>query len=171
MRIFFDKNIIRGCWFLIWVGWSLAAQALEPPRSEPILTFTGQVGVRNHGQVAAFDMAMLEALPQHRFTTLTPWEDRPITFSGPLLRDVLRLVQASGQTLRATALNDYRITIPVSDAHRFDVIIATRLNDQPMSVRTRGPLFIIYPFDAHPQLRSARYYERSIWQLKAIHVE
>ncbi|WP_180683097.1 molybdopterin-dependent oxidoreductase [Tepidicella baoligensis] len=150
---------------------SVGVQALEIPRQTPVLTLTGLIGVTNQTGAAVFDMAMLEALPQHEFTTLTPWEDRPLKFSGPLLRDVLRLVQARGQTLRATALNDYRISIPADDAQQFDVIIATRLNDQPMSIRTRGPLFIIYPFNAHPQLQSARYYERSIWQLKAIHIE
>jgi hypothetical protein len=38
-------------------------------------------------------------------------------------------------------------------------------------VRTKGPLFIVYPFDAAKELQSSTYYERSIWQLKAIEVE
>lgn len=171
MCIFLIKKLIQWALLTPFLGVTLAALALEAPRNPPVLKLTGQIGVKNQGNAAIFDMAMLEALPQHQFTTLTPWEDQPIKFSGPLLRDVLRLVQARGQTLRATALNDYRISIPVDDAQQFDVIIATRLNDQPMSIRTRGPLFIIYPFNAHPRLHSARYYERSIWQLKAIHVE
>lgn len=171
MRTNLIKKLIQWVFLAPLLGASFAVQALEAPRHTPVLTLTGLIGVTNQKEAAVFDMAMLEALPQHEFTTLTPWEDRPIKFSGPLLRDVLRLVQARGQTLRATALNDYRISIPADDAQQFDVIIATRLNEQPMSIRTRGPLFIIYPFNAHPQLQSARYYERSIWQLKAIHVE
>ena len=39
-----------------------------------------------------------------------------------------------------------------------------------MPVRTRGPLFVIYPFDADPRLQNARFYERSIWQLRSIEV-
>jgi hypothetical protein len=39
-----------------------------------------------------------------------------------------------------------------------------------MAVREKGPLFIIYPFDSAPELKNARYYSRSAWQLKAIEV-
>jgi len=158
------------------VGLSLLAvfsaqvQALERPRDRVVLTISGQIGVSNQGGAAVFDMAMLEALPQHRFATRTPWEPGVVRFSGPLLRDVLALVQARGQRLHATALNDYRITLPLQDARDFDVIIATRMNEQPMPVRTRGPLFVIYPFDSDPQLQHARFYERSIWQLRSIEV-
>jgi hypothetical protein len=150
---------------------ALPTHALETPKERVVLTISGSLGVTNRGQTAVWDMAMLEALPQTRFTTTTPWDNGPVTFSGPLLRDVLAAVQARGTTLRATALNDYRIAIPASDAAAFDVIIATRMNDQPMSVRTKGPLFIIYPFDSRPELKSTTYFERSIWQLKLLAIE
>ena len=39
-----------------------------------------------------------------------------------------------------------------------------------MAVRDRGPLFVVYPFDAQPELRNAVYYSRSAWQLKSIEV-
>ena len=45
------------------------------------------------------------------------------------------------------------------------------MNGLMIPVRTKGPLFIIYPFDAKKQLQHKTYYERSIWQLKAIEVE
>ncbi|NIC43008.1 molybdopterin-dependent oxidoreductase [Aquabacterium sp. A08] len=154
------------------LGW-VSAHALGQPQGKPVLTVGGAIAATNRGGQAVFDMAMLEALPQKTFTTSTPWDNRPIRFSGPLLRDVLAAVQARTQagTLKATALNDYRIQIPVADAARFDVIMATRLDGEPMSVRTRGPLFIVYPFDSRPELQSATYYERSIWQLKSLDVE
>ena len=76
-----------------------------------------------------------------------------------------------GVTLEAMALNDYKTTIPMDDAQQFDVIVAHRINDQPISVRTKGPLFIIYPFDSKPELKSSKYYGRSAWQLKSIKVD
>jgi len=148
-----------------------AQASLPAPKDRVVLTLGGQIGVRNHGSHAAFDMAMLEALPQHTFTTRTPWDDQPVTFRGPRLRDVLAAVRAEGRQLRATALNDYRAVIPFEDAQRHDVIIATRKNGVPMAVRDKGPLFIVYPFDRDPALKDLRYDERSIWQLKAIDVE
>lgn len=158
---------------LLAAGAALAAAAsgLPVPQGPVVLTVGGAITQRNHGARAAFDLAMLEALPQHRFTTRTPWDDGPVSFSGPRLRDVLQAAGAHGQRLRATALNDYRVTIPVDDALRYDVIVATRRNDAPMAVRDKGPLFIVYPFDSDPALRDKRFYERSIWQLKALDVE
>jgi hypothetical protein len=78
---------------------------------------------------------------------------------------------AKGQHIRAVALNDYRVKLPVSDAREHDVVVAVQMNGQAIPVRTKGPLFIIYPFDSKQELQHKTYYERSIWQLKAIEVE
>jgi len=145
--------------------------ALDAPKERPILTISGKIGEKNAGDKARFDMKMLEALPQHSFTTRTPWYDRPVKFTGPLLSDVLAAVKASGTTISAIAINDYKITIPVSDTQKYKVLVARLLDDQPMPVREKGPLFVIYPFDSDADLRSSTYYERSIWQLKALDIQ
>ncbi len=150
------------------------AQALDAPEGAVVLTLTGRIRSPNH-QVqgepqAQFDMGMLERLPQQSFTTRTPWYSQPRKFTGPLLRDVLSLAMAQGQSLKATALNDYRVDIPFDDVQRYDVLLARLLDDKPMSVRDKGPLFIIYPFDSNSALRRALYYTRCAWQLKAIEI-
>jgi hypothetical protein len=148
-----------------------AALALEPAKGKVILTISGKVADKNTKDSANFDLAMIKALPQKTFSTLTPWDKSPIKFTGPLLRDVLAAAKASGTTLKAVALNDYQTSIPLDDAQKFDVIVAHQMNDQDIPVKTKGPLFIVYPFDTKAELRSATYYERSAWQLKAITVE
>lgn len=147
------------------------AWALDPPSGAPILTISGNVGAKNQAGAAVFDLAMLEALPQKSFVTNTPWDKQPTKFTGPLLRDVLAAAQATGTTLTALALNDYKTSIPVDDARQFDVIVAHRINDQPISVRTKGPLFIVYPFDSVPELKASKYYGRSAWQLKSLSID
>jgi hypothetical protein len=146
-------------------------QALEAPKERVVLTVTGKIGVKNAGETARFDMKMLEALPQHSFTTQTPWYDRPVKFTGPLLADVLAAVKASGNTVNAVAINDYAIKIPVADTKQHKVIVARLLDDKPMAVRDKGPLFVVYPFDDSATLRSSVFYERSIWQLKALDIQ
>jgi len=148
-----------------------AVQALEPAKGKVILTITGKVAEKNTATGAAFDLAMLEKLPQQTFSAQTPWDKAPIKFQGPLLRDVLAAAKASGTTLKAAALNDYQTTIPADDAKNFDVIVAHKMNGEAIPVRTKGPLFIVYPFDSKAELRSSTYYERSAWQLKSISVE
>lgn len=147
-----------------------AADGLPMPTGRVVLTVSGKIGQANRGQDAVFDMAMLEALPQHSFTTRTPWYDRPVKFTGPRLADVLAAVKARGQTIHASAINDYTIRIPVADTAE-DVIVARLLDDKPMAVREKGPLFVVYPFDSKAELRSSVYYERSIWQLKRMSIE
>ncbi len=147
---------------------SVFAGALGTPTGKVVLTITGKIGQTNSPQGAQFDMVMLEKLPQHSFTTLTPWGKKPIQFTGPLLRDVLAAVKAQGSVITAMALNDYQTSIPVEDAMKYDMVIAHKMNGQAIAVKTKGPLFIVYPFDAKPELRSATYYERSPWQLKSL---
>jgi hypothetical protein len=148
-----------------------AVWALDAPQGPVVLKVSGLIEAHNQGKVAALDMKALQALPQKSFTTQTPWDQKPVTFSGPLLRDVLQLVKAKGQHIRAVALNDYRVKLPQSDAREHDVVVAVQMNGQAIPVRTKGPLFIVYPFDAKKELQHKTYYERSIWQLKAIEVE
>ena len=145
-------------------------QTLGAPAGIPVLTLRGKVQRTNQADSAVFDMAMLESVAQHSFTTKTPWFKQPRKFTGPLLRDLLALVGAHGNTLRVAALNDYRIDVPTDDARRFDVTLARLIDDRPITVREKGPLFMIYPFDSDPTLRNAVYYSRSVWQLKSIDV-
>jgi hypothetical protein len=150
---------------------SFSAMALAPAKGKVILTITGKVSEKNSTQAAEFDLAMLEKLPQQTFTTMTPWDKKPITFTGPLLRDVLAAAKASGTTIKAVALNDYQTSIPLEDSKNFDVIVAHKMNGEIIPVKTKGPLFIVYPFDTKAELRASTYYERSAWQLKSMAIE
>lgn len=150
---------------------SAAKPEQAPPAQAVVLTFSGRIERHNAAKEYPWTLAMLDALPQHHLSTLTPWAPQALQFSGPLLRDVLQAVGAQGPQLLARALNDYSVQIPAEDAWRHDVLLATRMNGQRMSVRQRGPVFVIYPFDSKPELKSSTYIERSIWQLRAIEVQ
>jgi hypothetical protein len=157
--------------FALATSLSLPAQALQPPSGKVILTISGKVAEKNTADAAAFDLAMLKSLPQQTFTTMTPWDKRPIKFIGPLLRDVLGAVKASGTTIKAAALNDYQTSIPLEDAEKFDMIVAHQMNGADIPIKTKGPLFIVYPYDSKAELRSTIYYGRSAWQLKSMTIE
>lgn len=165
-----NRRLLIGALMGAAAACAMPALALDAPKERPILTVSGKIGVKNAGDVARFDMKMLEALPQQTFTTSTPWYDKPVKFTGPLLADVLAAVKANGQTISAVAINDYKISIPVGDL-QYKPIVARLLDDKPMAVREKGPLFVVYPFDSRAELRSSTYYERSIWQLKALDIQ
>ena len=169
------RTALRGLltWALTTTGLTGAlaapAETAPPPLAAPsgpvVLTVGGALRHANRDGRAAFDMAMLEKLPQVSFSTQTPWYPQARKFTGPLLRDVLAAAGAQGRVIEARALNDYRVTLPAADIERYDVIVARLLDDKPMAVRDKGPLFLIYPFDRAPELRNSVFYGRSAWQL------
>lgn len=146
------------------------AQQIEQPQDTVLLTISGEVSVTNADDTALFDLAMLEALDQHVTDVETPWHDGPQQFTGPRIIDLLNAVGAAGSELRFVAINDYAANMPWDDIEAFDVILATRQNGETMSVRDKGPLFVIYPFNQNPELRNEVYYGRSVWQVKEIQV-
>ncbi len=158
--------------FLVLVAAALACGAAL---AQGAATTTPRAVLEISGKGSApvkLDMAALQRLPQSSFKTNSPWTREPHTYTGPLLRDVLALAGAQGgTTIKAIALNDYQISIPAEDAANLGVIVAHQIDGKAIPVRERGPLFVIYPFDSAPELRSTRYYERSIWQLKSMRIE
>lgn len=40
-----------------------------------------------------------------------------------------------------------------------------------MPVRDKGPLFIVYPYDSNPEIKSQTYYTRSVWQVARLEVK
>lgn len=145
--------------------------ALDAPKGEVVLTVKGSdLAHPNAGETAQFDLAMLEALAGRSGKMETPWTTGENEFSGPLLRAVLDAAGAKGTTLKVKALNDYVAVVPMEDAVTIDTILATRMNGELMSIRDKGPLFLIYPFDADSSLYNEKYFSRSVWQVKEIEV-
>jgi hypothetical protein len=144
------------------------AADLAAPKGDVILTISGQVGVKNKDGVAALDLAMLQALPVTTFDTTTIWTEGVHSFQGVSLKDLVEGLDIKGSTLRATAINDYTIEIPLSDAVTGGPIIAYRIDGKEMSLREKGPLWVIYPFDDNSDYRKEVIYSRSIWQLDRI---
>ena len=98
--------------------------------------------------------------------------DRACPSSGVRLSDVLDRVGASGDTLTAIALNDYSAELPSEDARTWPVILAFSRDGKTLSVRDKGPLWIVYPRDDHAELQSeALAMGKWVWQLKAIDVK
>lgn len=155
---------------LALIGTFAHADSLPIPTGEIMLTVSGQITQTNGDGVAHFDRDMLDALEQHTTTTTTPWLDGVHDFTGPLGVAILDAVGATGQTLNVIALNDYSAEVPTDDLRDYTVIFATHIDGAQLSVREKGPLFMIYPFDEKPELFNEVYFGRSVWQINRIEV-
>ena len=149
---------------------SARAGDLAEPQGDVILTVSGAIANSNGDGLARLDMALLDGLPRHSFATSTIWTEGVDTYEGVLLTDLLAAVGASGTNILAKALNDYEITFPIAEASAEGPLLAYRTNGEPMSVREKGPIWMIFPYDSVEAFRTEQTYARSIWQLDRIAV-
>lgn len=146
------------------------AESLPAPQGEVILTVSGAIANTNDDGLARLDMALLEGLPKHSFATSTIWTEGVDTYEGVLLSDLLAALGATGTEVVAKALNDYEIAFPSAEATSEGPLLAYRTNGKPMSVRDKGPIWMIFPYDTVEAFRTEQTYARSIWQLDRITV-
>nr|WP_245500941.1 molybdopterin-dependent oxidoreductase [Lichenibacterium minor] len=150
---------------------SAEAANLPPPADKPILTISGDITEKNVGDTAQFDRSMLEHLGVVKIETTTPWYKGTVTFEGVPMDKLMAEVGAKGQKVVAYALNDYTTEIPMEDFAKHHVILALKRNGEYMSVRDKGPLFVVYPYDSEPELKSQIFYSRSAWQVAKLVVK
>ena len=152
---------------------SVAAHAapLAAPKDKPILTVSGAISETNSDAGAQFDRAMLEQIGMATIETTTPWYKGPMKFEGVPLDKLMEAVGAKGGKVVAYALNDYTTEIPIEDFTKHHAILAMKRNGEYMPVRDKGPLFVVYPYDSDPELKSQTYYSRSAWQVARIVVK
>ncbi|WP_347916964.1 molybdopterin-dependent oxidoreductase [Paracoccus marcusii] len=138
---------------------ALAGPALA---DDPLLTVVGPDGTQT------YDQAALQAFAPVSFATSTIWTEGQPTFTGIPLQTILTDAGIDQGTVSAVAINDYAVQIPVDEVTADYPIVAFQQDGQVMSVRDKGPLWVIYPYDSDPALQSEVTYARSIWQLVRI---
>lgn len=138
---------------------ALAGPALA---DDPLLTVVGPDGTQT------YDQAALHAFGPVSFATSTIWTEGQPTFTGVPLQTILTDAGIDQGTVSAVAINDYAVQIPVNEVTADYPIVAFQQDGQAMSVRDKGPLWVIYPYDSDPALQSEVTYARSIWQLVRI---
>jgi hypothetical protein len=147
------------------------AMAESAADKQPILTVTGKISPQSGDPSVQFDRAALEALGTVTFETNTPWYKVPVKFEGVPLSKLMDIVGAKGQVVAAVALNDYSSEIPIEDFAKYNVILALKRDGEYMPVRDKGPLFVVYPYDTNPELKSQKFYSRSVWQVAKLVVK
>ncbi len=156
----------------------LLSLVIMPTASAEVLT--GPVILKVSGNIKSadevdgkvlFDLAKLQALPQHEVVTGNPWVDKPHRYRGPKLADLLASVGASGTTVILTALNSFQISIEWDKVAKYDPILAWQDDGVVMRVRDKGPIWFMLPLDQYPELKRSEYTDMMIWQLDSIDIQ
>lgn len=122
--------------------------------------------------IVVFDREELEAFPQTTIVTQSPFFDGEVRFTGPTVKRIIDSFELSGNTqIKLHALNDYSVTASVKEILSLDAIIATRQDSKIMSVRNRGPFWVMLPLSNRPELDHENYHRFMIWQLSRITLE
>ncbi|MCA3574458.1 MAG: molybdopterin-dependent oxidoreductase [Aestuariivirga sp.] len=161
-----SASLAVAAWLAAGMATVAVAEGLAAPTGEVVLTIDGTIGRMNAEGRADFDLDMLRAMPAVKFRTATPWTDGPVEFEGVAFADLLKSVEASGKSIKAAALNDYVAQVDAQTLISSGAILAHRMNGEDISIRDKGPLWIMFPFDQNADLKSETIYSQSVWQLR-----
>lgn len=181
-RSFLQSGIAGATASLAWTAFPAQAQHGPKASAGPVLlTVSGLIGAGNRGpldpaldqmmvkqkisfsKAQTFDFAALTSLPSVTIQPTLEYDNKPHSLKGPLLMDVMKAsgVKATEKTsLLLRAVDGYAVLVPVSEINRRRFIVATHLDDRPMSLGGLGPLWAVYDADKHPDMMAKPVSER-----------
>lgn len=92
------------------------------------------------------------------------------TVRGAKVEDVLNASGLVGDTVHVVALDGYAVDLPRGDFAKYPALFATEIDGKKLSVRDKGPAWIIYPVSDFKELDDPVFEARSVWQLKTVTV-
>lgn len=164
------RRLVLSLPFFLAAGPALAGPPLPALTGPVLLTVTGlDKATFPQGQVE-LDQGRLESIGLHALETSSIWTEGVHRYEGVLLQNLLQALQADATTLRLHALNDYQVEMPAGEATSEAPLLSFRVDGELLSVRDKGPIWLIYPFDDHVDYRTDTIFARSVWQLDRIEV-
>ena len=160
--MYFKQNITM-IFFLLLLTMPFLGEA-----SEKVL-----LGIHSNSEQVSeqYTLGQLQQLPQYEMRVKLPWTNETHTYSGPYLEDVLLMANVSGQWLTMYALDHYQISFHFQRIKKYKPILALRIDEKLLTIRTKGPLWVILPMSEYKELNAAIYHDFMVWQLVKINVE
>ena len=175
---------------------TLNAHAQNGPKSSSgpiLLTVSGLIGAGNRGaldpaldqmmvkqrigfsKAQAFDFTALTSMAAVTIKPTLEYDNKQHTLRGPLLMDVMKAsgVKVTEKTaLLLRAVDGYAVLVPAAEITKRRFILATHLDDRPMTLGGLGPLWAVYDADKFTDMVAKPVTERfSSCPWAAYHVE
>lgn len=152
----------RGMASLLLVLFSFGTQASSSSLLQLILPDKREI---------TLDEAALAALPQVEFETATPWTLGTHRYRGPTLKSVLAAQQVdSASAIDVAALNGYQQRVDLSLFAKVPLTLVRYQDDKPLTRRNKGPLWLLVPLSAHPDMDVSAIHNNMVWQVIRIEV-
>lgn len=153
-------------WLLMLIALGVAQAQVAVSQEAPVLL---TIDPGNGADPVALTDADLMEMEQVSFATSTLWTPKVQEFSGPSLHSVLERAGATGPFwVKLVAANDYSVVLGPDLIDDSFPIIANRIDGDRFTMRNKGPLWLIYPFDLEPEYKREIHYSASVWQLTGI---
>ncbi|WP_396127605.1 hypothetical protein [Aeromonas caviae] len=152
----------RGMASLLLVLFSFGTQASSSSLLQLILPDKREI---------TLDEAALAALPQVEFETATPWTLGTHRYRGPTLKSVLAAQQVDrASAIDVAALNGYQQRVDLSLFAKVPLTLVRYQDDKPLTRRNKGPLWLLVPLSAHPDMDVSAIHNNMVWQVIRIEV-
>lgn len=152
----------RGMASLLQVLFSFCTQASSSSLLQLILPDKREI---------TLDEAALAALPQVEFETATPWTLGTHRYRGPTLKSVLAAQQVdSASAIDVAALNGYQQRVDLSLFAKVPLTLVRYQDDKLLTRRNKGPLWLLVPLSAHPDMDVSAIHNNMVWQVIRIEV-
>lgn len=122
----------------------------------------------------------LNSLEQHQLKTTLEFDNAEHQLQGPLLENVLQAsgvdvgkAMAQGHWLTLQGIDGYRTQIPLAQALRWRMLLATQMDGAPLAIGGLGPLWNIYAtqdIDELKQLPLKQSLTAAVWGLYYIQI-
>ncbi len=107
----------------------------------------------------------IKTLGSAELRTSTVWTEGVQVFTGVTGAQFVENLGAGGRTVHAVAANGYTVVIPAAVFATETLLISYARNGQMMTLRDKGPFWVVFPFDANAKFRSDTYRSYAIWSV------
>lgn len=146
-----------------------------------LLTITGAIGKSNRGPLDpaldqmlakhgvqfthawAFTAAALQRLPSVTIRPTLEYDAKVHALQGPLLETVLQaagVAPGASVMLGLRAVDGYHVALTLADVRNYRMIVATRIDGQPLPLGGLGPQWAVYEADSLPAFKDKPLKER-----------
>ncbi|OOE89329.1 hypothetical protein [Salinivibrio sharmensis] len=136
----------------------------HPVKARSLLTVYGDVAKQS------FNREELMQLADRTIETKTPWTEGTQVFLGVSAQKLLKTYDKPGHELKVHALNDYWSKVPTDEIEKYNPVFAIKKNGEWMSVRDKGPIWVIYPLSEFGQYDNEVLHSRMVWQVDRIEI-
>lgn len=144
------------------IGGAALAEQIPTPKGAVILTIAGDIDKSNRGaahpkrdgflkfhdiafqKAFVFDREILEGFPPREIKAQPPQYAKPVTFRGPLLKDVLKALGAEGASIQTRALDGFAVDLSAKEIAAEDWTLAVTADAKPLGIGAQGPVWLMH---------------------------